>query len=536
MNPEQIKALQQKLQAEGLYAGPIDGVMGPQTQEAATQLRQLEADRADRQAQQRTQELAAQQAQSEAERAQAETRAKEVENDPTNRLTKLGVEIAPVVGGLAAGKVIGSKAFGKPYKEADATIRSDVSRLANSRGIDPKIREQEMNRLLRGRTVRNTAQFGAPAALFGAGTITRELVAPQFADETTQDVIRSVGAGENAAATGLAGQQIVNVLKNQGAAADPVDVARIRSGSLPPDSTPPNVPPPPPQGGNLPPPPGGQGGQHQPMRYSDRAKLAVEAAGGKPGKTKGANIAAVKRSLTPDNMPAVADALNLPRTADRGTILQRLREISRTSGKLALPFLAGGLAYDAATSDAQAGTGVDTGSDVARGAVAGGTAAGLVAGGNRLLQAIPAAARTAMGSGAAMAMPGEIIPAMTDYAPEDINTGRNWLARNLPESVQFGAVDQARQMAQVPERNPMSRPIDPAMPNASALQVPQMPAETYEQEAAPPDFDQYIADLQAIFAEMEQGQQPRRPASRPMPAPPPAYGGQQNRLLQPTGY
>jgi hypothetical protein len=72
--------------------------------------------------------------------------------------------------------------------------------------------------------------------------------------------------------------------------------------------------------------------------------------------------------------------------------------------------------------------------------------------------------------------------------------------------------------------------------NAANLQVPQMPAETYEQEAAPPDFDQYIADLQAIFAEMEQGQQPRRPASRPMPAPPPAYGGQQNRLLQPTGY
>jgi hypothetical protein len=388
-----------------------------------------------------------------------------------------------------------------------------------------------MNRLLRGRTVRNTAQFGAPAALFGAGTITRELVAPQFADETTQDVIRSVGAGENAAATGLAGQQIVNVLKNQGAAADPVDVARIRSGTLPPEPTPPprqSLPAArPSQPADVP---------GEPMRHSERLKQTVAAAGGKPGKTKSANVAAIKRGLSAENMPAVAESLSLPREASRPQILQRLREISKIGGKMVLPFAAGAMAYDAATSDAQAGTGEETGSDVGRGAVAGGTAAGLVAGGNRLLQAIPAAARTAMGSGAAMAMPGEIIPAMTDYAPEDINMGRNWLARNLPESVQFGAVDQARQMAQVPERNPMSQPIDPAMPNASALQVPQMPAETYEQEAAPPDFDQYIADLQAIFAEMEQGQQPRRPAPRPMPAPPPAYGGQQNRLLQPTGY
>jgi len=522
MDPEQIKALQQKLQAEGLYAGPIDGVMGPQTQEAAAQLRQVEQQRQERESAQRTQELAAQQAQAEAERAQAETRAKEVENDPTNRLTKLGVEIAPVVGGLAAGKVIGSKAFGKPYKEADAAIRSDVSRLANSRGIDPKIREQEMNRLLRGRTMRNTAQFGAPAALFGAGTITREIVAPQFSDETTQDVIRSVGAGENAAATGLAGQQIVNVLRNQGGAADPVDVARIRSGTLPPDPAPPQptqpLPAQPRQA--LPSPESPQ----EPMRHSERLKQTVAAAGGKPGKTKSANVAAIKRGLNAENMPAVAESLSLPREASRPQILQRLREISRIGGKMVLPFAAGALAYDAATSDAQAGTGDETGSDVARGAVAGGTAAGLVAGGNRLLQAIPAAARTAMGAGATMAMPNEIVNAM-DGTPDQMNMARNKAARYLPEAVQFGAVNEAREMAQVPERNPMSRSIDPS---------PQMPAETYEQEAAPPNFDQYLADLQAIFAEMEQGQ--RQPAPRPMPAPPPAYGGQQNRLLQPTGY
>jgi hypothetical protein len=226
----------------------------------------------------------------------------------------------------------------------------------------------------------------------------------------------------------------------------------------------------------------------------------------------------------------LVDAVN---EANKGNATRRVRG-PRLPGAAGAA-IGAGVAYMATPDDAQAATGNSvTGQD--RALTNAGVAGGIAAGTNRLLQAVPQVAKTAFGSGAAMAMPGEIIPAMTDYAPEDINMGRNWLARNLPESVQFGAVDQARQMAQVPERNPMSRPIDPAMPNASALQVPQMPAETYEQEAAPPDFDQYIADLQAIFAEMEQGQQPRRPAPRPMPAPPPAYGGQQNRLLQPTGY
>lgn len=43
---------------------------------------------------------------------------------------------------------------------------------------------------------------------------------------------------------------------------------------------------------------------------------------------------------------------------------------------------------------------------------------------------------------------------MTDYSQDEMAQGRNFLARNLPESVQFGAVEDARQMAQVPERNP----------------------------------------------------------------------------------
>ena len=132
-------------------------------------------------------------------------------------------------------------------------------------------------------------------------------------------------------------------------------------------------------------------------------------------------------------------------------------------------------------------------------------------------------------------MPGEIVSAM-DGTPDQMNMARNKAARYLPEAVQFGAVNEAREMAQVPERNPLSRPIDMGMQSAANLEVPQgMDANAYQEEAAPPNFEQYLADLQAIFQEMEAGQQPQQP-QRPMPAPPPAYGGQQNRLLQPTGY
>jgi hypothetical protein len=274
------------------------------------------------------------------------------------------------------------------------------------------------------------------------------------------------------------------------------------------------------------------------MRHSDRLKQTVAAAGGKPGKTKSANVAAIKRGLTADNMPDVAESLNLPKSAGRRQILQRLREISKVPGNLILPLTAGVLAYDAATSDAQAGTGEGAVSDTTRGAIAGGTAAGGAYAMNRLLQAVPAIGRAMGPVGAGLSA--------YDYATQ-AQEAREGMPEGVPADLMaqvaplaMRGMDDAQAWQDLPQntREFVARnQTDPSMGMSSEVQA--MPP----QEAAQPDFEQSISELQAIFAEMEQGQQTprtmqtmRRPPQTPMPAPPPAYGGQQNRLLQPTGY
>jgi hypothetical protein len=63
-----------------------------------------------------------------------------------------------------------------------------------------------------------------------------------------------------------------------------------------------------------------------------------------------------------------------------------------------------------------------------------------------------------------MAMPGEVIGGMTDQfaSPE----ARNIAARYLPEALQFGAVNEAREMATVPPRSPAN--AGPRVPEAEA--------------------------------------------------------------------
>jgi hypothetical protein len=370
-DPEQVKAAQVQLQALGYDVKP-DGKLGPATSAAVAAYR---TDSANNQ----TTELGIAEANREA-------------NDPTNKAINMGIETAPYVAGMAGGTALGHYAFGKPFKESDTTMRGDISRIASDKGISPAIKEKEMNRLVRGRNMRNVAQFGAPGLLFGAGALTRDLIAPQFSDPAMQDVIKLVATGENAAGGALALHQGFNTLQGMGKGADPVDVARIRSGNAPPP--PPPAAPPPPPGGNQ------QG--HQPMRYSDRLKMAVTAAGARPGKTKAANVEALKRSLTTANMPAVADALNLPGTADRSTVLQRLREISKIGGKLVFPIGAGVAAYEMAGSPAEAADGTTPEPSTGQRLGAAGAAAGATYGAGKLMQAVPAIGKAMGPLGAAL--------------------------------------------------------------------------------------------------------------------------------------
>ena len=181
--------------------------------------------------------------------------------------------------------------------------------------------------------------------------------------------------------------------------------------------------------------------------------MAVESVGGKPGKTKQANYDAFKAGLTNENLPEVAKALNLPEGATKSTVLQRAREMLRTSGKGAyfLPMLAGGIAYNMADSPAEAADGTSAAGDFTGKALAGGTAAATTAGIQQVLSRIPPAAGTALSAGGSMTAPSAMVDATDEFASPE---ARNWAARNFPEAMQFGAVGAARDMAQVPERSP----------------------------------------------------------------------------------
>ena len=556
-DPEQVKAAQTQLQASG-YAVSPDGKLGPNTSNA---LAQYKAEFEKQQAAQNVvaeREAATQQADAEARAAEA--RAREAEQDPTNRLTKLATEVGPYAVGGTAGYAM-SRGLKNRFDAADASQGEAVSRIARNRNITPQVAEQQVNRLMRGRNVRNIKQFGVPAAFLGGSEFTREFIAPQFEDPKTREAINLVATGEQGAGITLGAKQLYD-MATRSSPIDPEDEALIRSRANP-AAPPPAAPPRQPQPGL----PRAQPSAEGPMRHSDRLKQTVAAAGGKLGKTKSANVAAIKRGLTAENMPAVAQSLNLPAEASRPQILQRLREISKIGGKMVLPFAAGVLAYDAATSDAEAANGEGGIPNVARGAIAGGTAAGATYAANRLLQAVPALGRAMGPVGAGLSaydyaskaqnaregmsdgLPSDLMAQVAPLAMRGMEDAQAWqdLPQNTREFVARNQSDPSMGMSNEVQAMPQETGVP--MPargergllgrrdlNAANLEVPQMPAETYQEEAAPPDFDQYIADLQAIFAEMEQGQQPRRPAPRPMPAPPPAYGGQQNRLLQPTGY
>jgi hypothetical protein len=249
----------------------------------------------------------------------------------------------------------------------------------------------------------------------------------------------------------------------------------------------------------------------------------------------------------------VAESLNLPRTANRSTILQRLREISKVGGRYVWPVTAGLVAYDAVTGDAEAsnqpeveaGTGNVsdggvTNADRMRGAVTGTAAGGAVYGGNRLLQAIPQSVKTAFSAGAPMLAP-QMGADMTDYTPEETNQLRNWTARNMPAVSQFvgGYPEEAYDIAQVPEKNPArvyenayrpgGQPGTHTMPDGSPMADSAMQGQPEQQ---PEGFEAQMAELQQLLMQVERQNSPRRRAMPQMPAAPAMAPDQQNRLLQ----
>ena len=511
-DPAQIKAAQGKLQALGYDISP-DGQIGPKTSAAVGEFRKFVSDTAER-----------------GVRSQ-ETQLDLQRTDPVNRALKMGTEALPYAIGAGVGYGT-SQGLKKGFDDADKAMGESADRLAASRRVSPEAAQNQLRKMQRGRTVRTAGQFLAPATFLGAAEATRDYIAPQFEDPGTREAINLLATGEQAAGITLGAKQMIDLLRRNNPI-DPETEAALRSRVEPnrllrnqPDA--PSFSPAPRQ---LP----SKASSGPPMRHSDRLKQTVIATGAKPGKTKAANVGAIKKNLTAQNMPDVAESLNLPRTASRSTILQRLREISKTGGKYIWPLMAGVVAYDAVTGDAEAGNqaGADIGNasdggvtntDRLRGAATGTAAGAAVYGGNRLLQALPQVVNTAFSAGAPMLAP-QMGADMTDYTPEETNMARNWTARNMPAVSQFvgGYPKEAYDMAQVPERNP-ARVYENAY-QPSGMSNGYGPSETQQ----PDDFDAKIAELKALLGEIEGGNQSAAPQPQfriPQPAP-----SSQNRLL-----
>jgi hypothetical protein len=436
MGPEEIKALQQQLAARGLYRGKIDGIMGNDTLDAAKIMRQQDDQRAaaeavqrqqDQQFQIQQQQLKLQQEQQATQRAETDRKGAEeaYQRSPTGQAVEAGKLIAPLGAGMALG-----------HRQAQGIE-------ARQSAMDP-MRQASMG------TGRRFAPYGARAMTYfiPEGLALREWVAPQLENKTARDVTKGLGTGLLAAGMGTIGEGAVKSLT-------PPKVPGAPMGwGLPPQQPQQSLPAPPVAS----PPPAAPPVEAEPaapttQRHSERLVNAARAAGASGRLTKEEAADFLTKNLSDANRMAVAEALGVksgPNFAKRIATAMKNMTSTRGVSSIALPLAAG--AYAASTTDAEAGTGepASWGDSL----VTGGAAAGGVAAGQYAMSKLPQSIGRAFGAGAPAFAPGTV-DAMTDYSPDELAMGRNMLARNLPSFLRGGAVEDAYQMAQVPERNPM---------------------------------------------------------------------------------
>lgn len=437
-NPAAVKELQQFLKAQGYYAGPIDGKWGGGTTEGAVKLRTDLTTAANTN---RDTAIANQQA-----------------NDPTNNAIRGATEIGPYAVGVGTGAVVGHVGA-KALKGQDAAQRAAVHDIATN----PKISSEAARGQLRSmRTSRNAvtgAQFGAPALFLGSAEYLRRGVAPNFEGPDGKDTETSkwikLGANlDQGIGLGVLGHQLVDLKNRIRSPNAPVDEALIASRPPTPPAPPPDAPAAPPT-----------------LRTpADRLTAAARAAGatGKLNKKTAAEYLAA--NVNAENRAAVATELGVGPGQKITTAIKKL-STSRKPSALFGPLIAGGVAYDAASSDAEA-AGATPGEARTQGAVAGTGAAaatgGAVYGLNKLAQAVPPIARNALSVAGGMMTPLAAMDMGPD-TPEAANRERSRLAVNYPGMApMFGLTDEMGQ--QLPTRAPVK---DDEFATSRALQIPE---------------------------------------------------------------
>ena len=399
--------------------------------------------------------------------------------------------------GMGAGYLEGNS-LSKALRNRATERAGNISDLAESvrTGQTPRgdaARTAKSLRLL-GKTSHGTGPLAMGTLLAGVGATQRAL-APELTDNPIgQDVIRGLGGLETGVGTGLAIQQIGSMMKGvpQPSAKD---VAAI--------DTPPTTP-------NAPASP--QPAPAAPPKPGTKAALLAEA--------KARELPVNSRMKKSEIEQQLAKALK----ANKGKRMTGGRTLKALG-----PIGAGLMAYDAVTSDAEAADGTLTAGNMAKGAAVGTAAGGTAYGMDRLVNALKGAAPNltrSIGAGGVMTLPDAIGSQFDDYTQDELTSGSNKLynqqarlqdATGLPDWLMGQNVAEARNMAQVPERNPArvyENAYQPsgepsgyaggthAMPDGSVMADSEMqpPAQEQPVQEPPPD----AADFEALSQAFEQ--------------------------------
>ena len=304
--------------------------------------------------------------------------------------------------------------------------------------------------------------LGVAGALGAAGAYSTFHRAPQAQSDEERAIWTGTGYGEMGAGAKMLASSAnryynpgvtlpadaiadINFARQQGAGTGPIGGYNQAPAAPAPGASPSAPPAAPVQPGKIP--------------NAQRIVAAARAAGATGKLTKESAAKYLVRGITDENRSAVAKELGIkpgPNFATRVKTAAKTMSKTRGASSLFLPAVVGGAAYDAATSQAEA-----AGSESPRkqGLVSGLTAAGATAAIPYAISKMPAAIGQGLNAGAPGMAPSGI-DSMTDYNPEELAQGRNMLARNLPSWARAGAVEDAYQMAQVPERNPFNQGDD----------------------------------------------------------------------------
>jgi hypothetical protein len=166
---------------------------------------------------------------------------------------------------------------------------------------------------------------------------------------------------------------------------------------------------------------------------------------------------------------------------------------------LIAPAIAAGLAYSMTPDRADAAdgsTGAANGEALTNAGIAGTTAAGTGYGLSKLAKALGRAGRGALGAAGTVLTP-MIAADAYDPTPEELNRDRNVAARTFPAALRYGGIEDAYQMAQVPERAPAG---GDGLNTARSLEIPEgipLPSP----DGAPPPQDDELAQIEQLAAE-----------------------------------